>query len=253
MAAAAVCPICGGTGWKIIERAGLSGAEPCKCAEEARAEALQEKSGIPPNYVRASLDNFQVPQDNPIAATGLRTVLLQVRSFVREFPTLERPGLLLVGHTGSGKTHLAVAALKAIIDKGHQGLFLDYPRLLERIQSSYDKTSGMSDREAYRSALDVDVLLLDELGAHRMSDWVEDTITAIVTHRANHNKPLIATTNLPDESISSKGATPMYAKTLTDVIGARARSRLFEMCRVVEMPRVEDYRVKGAVIVKPQT
>jgi DNA replication protein DnaC len=111
----------------------------------------------------------------------------------------------------------------------------------------------MSDRDAYRSALDVDVLLLDELGAHRMSDWVEDTITAIVTYRANHNKPLIATTNLPDESISSKGATPMYAKTLIDVIGARARSRLFEMCRVIEMPRVEDYRVKGAVIVKPQT
>ena len=95
MAAAAVCPICGGTGWKIIERAGLSGAEPCRCAGEARAEALQEGSGIPPNYLRATLDNFQIPQDNPIARTGLGTVLMQVRSFVREFPAAERPGLLL--------------------------------------------------------------------------------------------------------------------------------------------------------------
>ena len=70
MAATAVCPICGGTGWKIIERAGLSGAEPCACAAEARAEALQGGSGIPPNYVRASLDNFQIPQDNPDRANG---------------------------------------------------------------------------------------------------------------------------------------------------------------------------------------
>jgi DNA replication protein DnaC len=251
MAATAVCPICGGTGWKIIERAGLSGAEPCKCAGEARADSLKEKSEIPPNYLGASLDNFQIPQDNPIQRTGLGTVLMTVRSFVREFPTTERPGLLLVGDTGTGKTHLAVAALKAIIDKGHQGLFLDYQRLLERIGASFDKASGVSDREAYRSALDAEVLLLDELGAHRRSDWVEDTITAIITYRANHKKPLIATTNLPDENFSGKivayegpGKTPVYAKTLTDVIGARARSRLFEMCRVVLMPAVDDYRIK---------
>jgi DNA replication protein DnaC len=251
MAATAVCPICGGTGWKIIERGGLTGAARCRCAEEAMATALKDDSGIPPNSARASLDNFQIPQDNPIARKGLGTVLMQVRSFVREFPTPERPGLLLVGGTGTGKTHLAVAALKALIDKGHQGLFLDYQRLLERIRSSYDITSGISDRDAYRSALEVDVLLLDELGAHRMSDWVEDTITAIVTYRANNRKPLIATTNLPDENINGKivayegpGKTPVYAKSLTDVIGARARSRLFEMCRVIDMPAVDDYRVK---------
>ena len=148
MAAAAVCPICGGTGWKIIERGGLTGAARCRCAEEAMATALKDDSGIPPNYARASLDNFQIPQDNPIARKGLGTVLMQVRSFVREFPTPERPGLLLVGGTGTGKTHLAVAALKALIDKGHQGLFLDYQRLLERIRSSYDITSGISDRDA---------------------------------------------------------------------------------------------------------
>ena len=252
MAATAVCPICGGTGWKIIERAGLSGAEPCRCAEEARAGARQDNSGIPPNYARASLDNFQIPQDNPVARTGLGTVLMQVRSFVREFPTPDHPGLLLVGGTGTGKTHLAVAALKALIEKGHEGLFVDYQNLLERIRLGYDKTSGISDREAYGPALEVEVLLLDELGAHRMSDWVEDTITAIVTYRANHKKPLIATTNLPDENMGGKviaytgpgGSTPVYAKTLTEVIGARARSRLFEMCRVVNMPIVDDYRVK---------
>jgi len=251
MAAAAVCPICGGTGWKIIERAGLSGAEPCKCAEEARAEALQENSGIPPNYVRATLDNFQIPQDNPVARTGLGTVLMQVRSFVREFPNPDRPGLLLAGDTGTGKTHLAVAALKAIIDKGHEGIFFDYQNLLDRIRSSYDKSSGSADKETFRSALDAEVLLLDDLGSHRVTDWVEDTVTSIVTYRCNHRKPLIATTNLsPDDTgavaYTTPGGSDVHRKSLREAIGERARSRLFEMCRVVRMPAVEDYRVKRA-------
>jgi len=251
MAAAAVCPLCGGTGWKIIERGGLSGAEPCRCAAEARAGALQEGSGIPPNYVRATLDNFQIPQDNPIARTGLGTVLMQVRSFVREFPSAERPGLLLAGDTGTGKTHLAVAALKAIIDKGHEGVFFDYQNLLDQIRSSYDKTSGSSDKEAFRSVMEAEVLLLDDLGSHRVTEWVEDTVTSIVTHRCNHKKPLIATTNLsPDDtgsiSYTTPGGSDVHKKSLREAIGERARSRLFEMCRVVRMPAVEDYRVKRA-------
>jgi DNA replication protein DnaC len=253
MIAETLCAVCGGTGWKIVERAGLSGAERCECAASTRVRHLQEQAGIPPNYQHASLDNFQIPQDNPIARHGLGTVLMQVRSFVREFPVGIPSGLLLIGESGSGKTHLAVAALKALIDKGHEGVFFDYQNLLDRIRSSFDRASGASDREAYRSALDAEVLLLDDLGAHRVTDWVEDTVTAIITHRCNNRKPLIATTNLPDRDITgsvieytSAGGTQVLKKELSEVIGQRARSRLFEMCHVVKMPAVEDYRVKSA-------
>lgn len=245
------CPICGGTGWKIVERAGLSGAERCECAASRRARAIKDDAGIPPNYEDATLDNFQIPQDNPTARAGLGTVLMQVRSFVREFPAAERPGLLLVGDTGSGKTHLAVAVLKALLDKGHEGIFFDYQNLLDRIRSSYDSTSGASDKEAYRSALDSQVLLLDDLGSHRVTEWVEDTVTSIITYRCNHRKALIATTNLPDDNVTgpsvdyrSAGGVAVNKKTLAEMIGPRARSRLFEMCRIVKMPAVEDYRIK---------
>ena len=245
------CAICGGTGWKIVEKAGLSGAERCECAAESRKRSIRENTGIPPNYEHATLDNFRIPQDNPTARTGLGTVLMQVRNFVREFPAADRPGLLLVGDTGTGKTHLAVAALRALIEKGHQGLFFDYQNLLERITRSFDAASGTSDRETYQSALEADLLLLDELGAYRRSDFVEDTVTGLITHRCNHRKPLIVTTNLPDENITgrvvdyiSQGNVAVHKKTLSEVIGLRARSRLFEMCRVVKMPAVEDYRIR---------
>jgi DNA replication protein DnaC len=242
------CPLCGGTGWKIVERGGLSGASPCSCRAESRSKTLRHDAGIPPNCARATLENFLIPQDNPTARTGLGHVLLQVRSFVREFPAQERPGLLLVGDTGTGKTHLAVAALKALIEKGHAGLFFDFQTLLDRIRASY---GGEGDPHAYAAAMDAEVLLLDDLGSHRATEWVEDTVTAIITHRCNHRKPLIATTNLPDPDITGRivetsgpGGSPIYKKTLAEVIGERARSRLFEMCRTVRMPSVEDYRVK---------
>ncbi len=244
-----VCPICDGTGWKIVERAGLSGAEACSCAVAARPATLRQAAGIPPNYERATLENFQIPQDNPIAKAGLGTVLMQVRSYLREFPSADRPGLLLAGDTGTGKTHLAVAVLKAVIERGHEGMFFDYQDLLNRIRAGYNPASGASDREVYRSAMDTEVLVLDDLGSHRVTEWVEDTITAIVTHRCNQRKVLIATTNLEMDdtgsiAYSTGGGAQVHRKTLGDVIGARARSRLFEMCRVVKMPVVEDFRVK---------
>jgi DNA replication protein DnaC len=245
------CQVCGGTGWKIVERAGLSGAVRCECAAVTRTAQIRENSQIPPNYRNATLENFQIPQDNPTARQGLGTVLMQVRSFVREFPAQDRPGLLLVGEPGTGKTHLAVAAMKALMDKGYECVFFDYQNLLDRIRSSYNAAAGAADREAYQSALEAEVLLIDDLGAHRVTEWVEDTITSIITYRCNHRKPLIATSNLPDPDATGNmveyttaGGLAVNKKTLGEVIGLRARSRLFEMCRVLKMPAVEDYRVK---------
>jgi DNA replication protein DnaC len=248
-----VCPKCGGTGWIIVEHATVSGAQPCDCRFQGRSERMEERAQIPPLYRHTSFENFVVPgPDNPIGRRELTTILLAVKNFVRYFPNDSRPGLLLLGEPGTGKTHLAVAALRQILGKGFECLFWDYQTLLNSIKSGYDQASNSSNREAYRAALDTEVLLLDDLGAHRVTDWVEDTITSIVTYRCNNRKPLIATTNLPDGDAGSSFmektllGKPEYRQTLGERVGARARSRLFEMCTVIRMPRVEDYRVQKA-------
>ncbi len=246
------CLICDGTGWRPVVRGEVSGVERCECESINRPSRLLDSARIPPRFERASFENFVLPRENPVANETLSKAILDAKVFARQFPLTDKPGLLFMGYPGVGKTHLAVAVLKALLEKGFAGIFLDYQNLMDSIQSSYDPAVGASARQGYQAALDSELLLLDDLGARRISDWAEDTVFSIINHRYNAKKPTIVTTNLPDEIVGDKlnerdpGVARYRIKdSLGDRIGPRARSRLFEMCKVVRITATEDYRLRG--------
>jgi DNA replication protein DnaC len=173
------------------------------------------------------------------------------------FPKNGKKGLFLQGPTGVGKTHLAVAALRRLAERGFDVAFFDYQTLLQRIRDSYNPAAGAGDHDAYQTALDAEILLLDDLGAHRATEWVTDTVTQIITHRYNEDKALIATSNLglPEHGDMTRfrdaeTGTYRVADTLADRIGDRAVSRLFLMCTPVRI-RTQDYRRREVVAARP--
>ena len=103
-------------------------------------------------------------------------------------------GLLLEGQPGVGKTHLAVAVLKQVIEtSGARGLFYDTRDLLRVIRSTYDPINKTQEMDVLRPVMEADLLVLDDLGAEKTSEWVEETLNLIVNSRYSENRTTIFT------------------------------------------------------------
>lgn len=222
------CPRCDGSGFTLRrEPDGREVAVRCGCVLEGPSVSERLAAAELPEKFHGY--HFALVNTTDRNAAN---AFLACSDWAMHFPKTERPGLLLTGPTGTGKTLLAVSALRLAIENGHKGLFLDYGTFLEALRQGYrsNQETGL-----YAKAMDAEILLLDDLGAHRMTEWVEDTVTSLITHRYNHNLALIVTTNLSERMNGGQ-------ETLVDRIGQRSFSRLMEMCRVIPMEG-KDYRL----------
>lgn len=225
-----VCSFCFGAGMEVVPG---KGARRCRCRTLDVQTKLLEAARIPRRYSECSLSNYHPAKNN---GSQLRAFNYAYR-LVREYPAVDR-GLLFMGTVGVGKTHLSVAILRELIEKkGVSCSFYEFGSLLKAIQNSYNPVSQSSELKVLAPVFEVDVLVLDELGASKPTEWVRDTMMQIINARYNDKRLTIFTTNYHDRPHNQT------EETLADRIGERLRSRLYEMCKSVVIEG-EDYRRK---------
>jgi DNA replication protein DnaC len=169
------------------------------------------------------LDTFEPDTDSQ------REALRRALGFVDRFPVVEK-GLLFHGPYGVGKTHLAVAILKAVIRKcGAKGYFFETPDLLRQVRNTYNNTVDETEMGVLAPVLKAELLVLDDLGTEKTSEWVQETLGLVVNTRYNAKRPTILTSNLRDPLDNTDPNSFAFQ------IGARTRSRLREMCDWIEI------------------
>ncbi len=225
------CPICGGKGWILETVDGRRVARPCECRNATLRQERLTAAGIPERYREDTLDNFV---DNTLS---LQQAKAKARDFIDRYPFVEA-GLLFVGPSGRGKTHLACAVLSELAStKGVNGIYLDFSELLLRIQTSFRPDADASKESVLVPFVETELLVLDELGASKPHPWVQDVLYNLLNTRYNKKRVTIATSNFEDDPDAASGER----EKLEDRLGYRVRSRLYEMCVLVPL-RGSDFR-----------
>ena len=224
------CAVCDDTGWKTIEVDGVSRVTRCDCLRESAAARLLSEARIPRRYRHCDLANYTAYNEK------LTKALQHATRLAEGFPVVDR-GLLLLGPPGVGKTHLAVAILRQVITtRGARGIFYDTRALLRMIRGTYDPMNQTAEIDVLRPVMDADMLVLDDLGAEKTSEWVEETLNLIVNARYSAQRTTVFTSNYDE-----KGDDTTDPDSLLCRIGYRMRSRLHEMCELVDLDGA-DYR-----------
>ncbi len=237
------CVACGGTGWLIETQGTIEKARRCDCVSRRIMEKLISNAGIPQRYSDCCIDTLNAKGND-----SLRAAKKVAQKFIDDYPAVTA-GLLFIGPPGVGKTHLAVAILKEIVHKtGDTCIFYDYRDVLKQIQETYNKESQASEMAILEPVLTCRLLVLDEIGARRVTDWAHDTIFYILNQRYSNSRITIMTSNFPESKLSYDKAMQTHRDldeyTLVDRIGIRLDSRLHEMCRFVRIEG-EDYRKRN--------
>jgi DNA replication protein DnaC len=188
-----------------------------KAADRLREQELKRLFSINDlgeRFNESSFSNFMI-------RPGAESCFKIAQKYVNEFEEWEGESLMFWGEPGNGKSHLATAVANELTTRGKRVVFISMPDLLEKIKATFNKNSVESEADIMRGLQMCDLLVIDDIGAEKVSDWVQEVIFRIVDGRYKKVKPIMATSNLEP-------------KELAERIGKRAYDRLIEISQPIK-------------------
>lgn len=227
-----ICPICSNEVPAIeIEVLGRKRwVQPiCECEKQAKMEevnrlvrAKEENevrelfsiSNIGDKYLNASFENFEV-------RPGSEKAYKIAKHYAEHFEEYGPESIMIWGEPGNGKTHLAAAVHNHLTEQGKVVVFISMPELLNKIKATFNYNNKETEQQILKALNICDLLIIDDLGAEKTSDWVQETVFTIIDGRYRRQKPIMATSNIRPAD-------------LIDKIGKRAYDRILEMSQPIE-------------------
>ena len=174
--------------WEIHQRAKLQTVK----------DYFERYSLINPRLMQATLEGYQPKNDSQAEAKKMVEKYIQI--FSRENPK----NILFYGGFGVGKSHLAKVITDGVMKKGYTTVFISVPKLLRKIRSTYNRDSQISEDDVFNVLESIDLLVLDDIGAEKRSDWTDERLFDVIDSR--QGKSTIYTTNYtPDELLELFG------------------------------------------------
>jgi len=245
------CSRCGGSGYVLIPSGTSAIAQSCACRHLDQRIRLFNESSLPATVARASFENFKTFDPDQIAAKSA------AEEFAKRFRAeRDTRGLLFYGTPGSGKTHLLGAVVKHLtLEKGIGCRYVEFMLLLSDIRAGFASNRGHLD--ILRPLVQVPVLVIDELGKERGTEWERSMLDELISRRYNAGLTTLFATNYflearkiaddprrPVDTRSGQFQREAESMTLLQRVGDRILSRLNEMCTLCRL-EARDFRALG--------
>ena len=236
-----VCPICNDTRWVTPDvpfgHPDFGKAVPCTCAlqewEGQKTDRLRRYSNLGP-LTRLTFDSL-IPQGRSPDPENQRLFgkALEAAQAYAENP---RGWLVLVGASGSGKTHLAAAIANHCIEQGISVFFMVVPDLLDHLRATFAPSSDTTYDELFEQVRNVPLLVLDDLGTQSSSPWATEKLFQLLNHRFNTQLPTVVTTSVMLEQLDENLETRLTDPALSRVYVVEKGSSILNTLDSLDLP-----------------
>ena len=198
-----------------------------------KVDKIIKNSKMSKRNLNYKFENFEVNSNNKKVYQSLKEYSEKLANSV------ERKGLILVGNNGVGKTHLACSIANELMKNGIPIIYGTLINLLAELKNTYDVDNNISEMKIIKLYEKVDLLIIDDLGKEKPSEWGLEKLFTIINSRYENNLPVIITTNYDQNSLINRLSINGEIETAKSII-----SRLYEMCYLVKIED-RDRRIKN--------